>query len=65
MDRDCLDCVTVKPHILKKVHKPIFKNAEIEFDEEAILVKLQLLDEDENVDSTPNEGKDTVKIPRQ
>ncbi|KAK1379369.1 hypothetical protein POM88_026113 [Heracleum sosnowskyi] len=64
VDHDCSNGVTVKPHILKKVHKPIFKIAEIEFDQEAMLIKQQLLDEDESVDNTPNEEKDTVKIPK-
>ncbi|KAK1373475.1 hypothetical protein POM88_029668 [Heracleum sosnowskyi] len=62
--QDCPGNAAVKPTILKKVKTPIFKAAEIEFDEEAILIKQEILDEDEGVDSTFKDGKDTVTIPK-
>ncbi|KAK1384767.1 hypothetical protein POM88_022502 [Heracleum sosnowskyi] len=62
--QDCSGNAAVKPTILKKVKPPIFKAAEIEFDEEAILIKQEILDEDEGVDSTSKDGKDTVTIPK-
>ncbi|KAK1366507.1 hypothetical protein POM88_042068 [Heracleum sosnowskyi] len=62
--QDCSGNVAVKPTILKKVKTPIFKAAEIEFDEEAMLIKQEILDEDEGVDSTSKDGKDTVIIPK-
>ncbi|KAK1357145.1 hypothetical protein POM88_050401 [Heracleum sosnowskyi] len=45
--QDCSGNAAVKPTILKKVKTPIFKAAEIEFDEEAMLIKQEILDEDE------------------
>ncbi|KAK1401825.1 hypothetical protein POM88_001430 [Heracleum sosnowskyi] len=62
--QDCSKDAAVKPTILKKVKTPIFKAAEIEFDEEAMLIKQEILDEDEGVDSTSKDGKDTVTIPK-
>ncbi|KAK1378961.1 hypothetical protein POM88_025705 [Heracleum sosnowskyi] len=62
--QDCSGNAAVKPTILKKVKTPIFKAVEIEFDEEAMLIKQEILDEDEGVDSTFKDGKDTVTIPK-
>ncbi|KAK1369485.1 hypothetical protein POM88_035577 [Heracleum sosnowskyi] len=64
VNQDCSTDVSVKPHVLKKINKPIFKLSELEFDEEAMLIKQQLDDEDECVDSTTVGGKDTIKIPK-
>ncbi|KAK1382656.1 hypothetical protein POM88_020391 [Heracleum sosnowskyi] len=64
VSQDCSTDATVKPQILKKINKPIFKLSELEFDEEAMLIKQQLDDEDEGLDSTTVDGKDTVTIPR-
>ncbi|KAK1377988.1 CCHC-type domain-containing protein [Heracleum sosnowskyi] len=61
---DCSTDAAIKPQILKKINKPIFKLSELEFDEEAMLIKQQLDDEDEGVGSTTVDGKDTVKIPK-
>lgn len=36
---DYVDDVTVKPHILKKVYKQLFKVTEVKFDEEALVIK--------------------------
>jgi gag-polypeptide of LTR copia-type/Zinc knuckle len=63
VSNDCSESAAVKPHVLKKVSKPIFKIAEKEFDESLLLIKQELLDEDEKLDSTLEEGKDTVKSP--
>ena len=60
---DCSDDATVKPHVLKNVGKPIFKKSELDFDEETLLIKQELLDEDESADNTSNDGKDSVKNP--
>ncbi|KAK1397704.1 hypothetical protein POM88_007567 [Heracleum sosnowskyi] len=62
--QDCSGNAAVKPTILKKVKTPIFKAAEIEFDEEAMLIQQEILDEDEGVDSTFKDRKDTVTIPK-
>ncbi|KAK1370836.1 hypothetical protein POM88_036928 [Heracleum sosnowskyi] len=62
--QDCSGNAAVKPTILKKVKTPIFKASEIEFDEEAMLIKQEILDEDEGVDSTFKDGNDTVIIPK-
>ncbi|KAK1360204.1 hypothetical protein POM88_044678 [Heracleum sosnowskyi] len=62
--QDCSGNAAFKPTILKKVKTPIFKAAEIEFDEEAMLIKQEILDEDEDVDITFKDGKDTVTIPK-
>ncbi|KAK1376694.1 CCHC-type domain-containing protein [Heracleum sosnowskyi] len=64
VSQDCSTGVSVKPHVLKKINKPIFKLYELEFDEEAMIIKQQLDDEDECIDSTTVGGKDIVKIPK-
>ncbi|KAK1388322.1 hypothetical protein POM88_016500 [Heracleum sosnowskyi] len=64
VSQDCSTDASVKPHVLKKINKPIFKLSELEFDEEAMLIKQQLDDEDECIDNTTVGGKDTVKIPK-
>ncbi|KAK1396495.1 hypothetical protein POM88_006358 [Heracleum sosnowskyi] len=64
VSQDCSTDATIKPHVLKKLNKPIFKPSELEFDEEAMLIKQQLDDEDEGNDSTTVDGKDAVKIPK-
>ncbi|KAK1392869.1 hypothetical protein POM88_011925 [Heracleum sosnowskyi] len=61
---DCSKDVAVKPRILKKVDKTIFKISEFEFDKEAMLIKQQLLDENECVDNTSAEGKYTIENPK-
>lgn len=53
---NCSDCVgndTVKPHILKKVHKPKFKVVEAEFDVEALLIRQELNDEENKTVKSP------------
>lgn len=52
------------PLILQRDEKPIFKKSEVEFDEESMLIKQQLNDEDEvTKDATTNfESKLEVKI---
>ncbi|KAK1380497.1 hypothetical protein POM88_027241 [Heracleum sosnowskyi] len=64
VSQDCSTNASVKPHILKKINKPIFKLSELEFDEEAMLIKQQLDDEDEGIDNTTVDGKDAVTIPK-
>ena len=64
MSQDCSTDASVKPHVLKKIKKPIFKLSELEFDEEAMLIKQQLDDEDEGIDSTTVDGKDAITIPK-
>ncbi|KAK1384584.1 hypothetical protein POM88_022319 [Heracleum sosnowskyi] len=63
VDQDCSNDVSVKPHVLKKINKPIFKLSELEFDEEAMLIKQQLDDEDADAVSNGKTvtSKDTVK----
>ena len=48
---DCVGDDVGKPHILRKVQKPVFKVIEYEFDEEALLIKKELNDEDSVYDS--------------
>ena len=48
---DCVGDDVGKPHILRKVQKPVFKVIESEFDEEALLIKKELNDEDSVYDS--------------
>ncbi|KAK1384615.1 hypothetical protein POM88_022350 [Heracleum sosnowskyi] len=64
VSQDCSTDASVKPHVLKKINKPIFKLSKLEFDEEAMLIKQQLDDEDEGIDSSIVEGKDAVSIPK-
>ena len=60
---DCVGDDTVKPLILRKVQKPVFKVVESVFDEESLLIKQELNDEDDVCDSKIVGGNNTVKRP--
>ena len=60
---DYVDNDTAKPLVLRKVQKPVFKYVESVFDEEALLIKQELNDEDSVSNSVIVNEKSTVKRP--
>ena len=60
---DYVDNDTAKPLVLRKVQKPVFKFVESVFDEEALLIKQELNDEDNVSNSVTVNEKNTVKRP--